>query len=72
MRVNNRFFEAGTSYKLCAFEITEGEQWSPPERTELIYSEPIVEDGSISGFYVWALVLDSKMHEVMEEHRGDQ
>ena len=68
MLVTNRFFEAGTTYKLCVFSVEEGSEWSPPAGSQLIHTEPIMEEGAILGFYLWALVPDSKMSEAVGEH----
>jgi len=68
MLIRNRFFDAGTTYKLCVFSIQEGGDWAPPEGTEIVHVEPIVNDAVVDGMYLWALVPDSQMHEVVGEH----
>ena len=70
MALTSRFFVAGTTYKLCAFEVGEGEEWSPPEGSQVMHVEPIIEEGGVSGLYLWTLIPSSKMSEVVGGHRG--
>ena len=71
MRINSRFFEAGQSVRLCVFEIQEGGEWSPPYGAEIVHAEPITSEGAIEGMYLWALIPDSKMEQVMREEDSD-
>lgn len=69
--LTSRFFEAGTEFRLCHFEVLEGEVWAPPEGSQLVFTEPIVQHGddgaTIAGMYLWALVPSSKMQEFAQE-----
>lgn len=64
MRVNTRFFEAGITYKLCAFEVEEGSAWSPPDGSILIHVEPQVDDaGALYAMFMWLLVPERSVYE---------
>lgn len=67
--LTNRFFESGTAYKLCSFQVSEGGEWAPPSGTVLVHTEPITGEGGtvIDGFWIWALVPGSKMTEVLND-----
>ena len=65
MPISSRFFEAGTTYRLCAFQVNEGDEWAPPDGTPVVHVEPIESDGVLEGMYLWALVPGSKMAEVI-------
>ena len=68
---SSRFFHAGQPYKLCYFEVMEGEEWAPPEGTQLVHVEPIVsvedDEAAVDGMYLWALVPSTRMVELVEE-----
>lgn len=70
MSLTSRFFVAGTTYTLCAFEVTEGSEWSPPEGSHVMHVEPIIEDGAVDGLYLWALVPTSKMAQAIGPSNG--
>jgi hypothetical protein len=69
--LTSRFFEAGQAFKLCHFEVLEGEEWAPPEGSHIVFTEPITADTDagpvIEGMYLWVLVPSTKMIEVAQE-----
>lgn len=75
--LTTRFFEAGQAYRLCHFAVMEGEEWSPPAGSCVVFVEPIMAsaDGQpefIDGMYLWALVPSTKMAELIEESIHEQ
>lgn len=66
MAISSRIFAAGQTYKLCAFEVQENNEWAPPDGTQVMHVEPIIEDGVVEGLYLWALVPSDKMAEFRE------